>query len=81
MGWVESVSMNLILKKGKLNLGFPFQSPTDLTYAVMDAPNLDAKLKLLGDQMEEWGWDKEQRERALETVQEVIHDGFELFTV
>lgn len=41
------MSMNLVFYKGKQHLGFPFQTPTSLTYAVLAKKTADERFALI----------------------------------
>lgn len=41
------MSMNLVFYKGKQHLGFPFQTPTSLTYEVLAKKTADERLALI----------------------------------
>jgi hypothetical protein len=48
--------MNLVFRtvEYKHIIGFPFQTPTDLTYSVLDESDKDKRLKLLIEHINSW---------------------------
>lgn len=40
----------------KGDLDFPFQTPTDLSYAVMQAEGTPTRLLLIQEELRSWGW-------------------------
>ena len=56
-----SINLFFKVKNGAGMVDFPFQTSTDLTYAVMNAEGKEERikllrLKLLSDEMRKWGW-------------------------
>ncbi len=55
-------------------LGFPFQTPTTLSQAVMAAGTKQEKLRLLREEMEERTWDREYIYETLEAIEFCMDD-------
>ena len=51
-----SINLFFKVKNGAGMVDFPFQTSTDLTYAVMKAKGREEQIKLLSDEMRLWGW-------------------------
>ena len=51
-----SINLFFKVKNGAGMVDFPFQTSTDLTYAVMYAEGKEERIKLLSDEMRKWGW-------------------------
>jgi len=74
--------MNLYFKvKGApsfAEVDFPWQTPTEVTYAVINAPTNKEKLKILEDSIIDWGW-ADIAEEKLKMVEELLNsDSLEL---
>jgi hypothetical protein len=70
------VSHNLVwVYKNKKAINFPFQTPTDLTQAVLAESDSTKRIKLLRDKMREGGaWGRVEREDILGGIQEMLND-------
>ncbi len=75
------MSMNLCFEVKKCDkchrgpmVDFPFQTPTELTWAVLRAEGNDARLKLIQDQLEKWKWSIEDINRTMEEITTLIND-------
>jgi hypothetical protein len=67
------MSANLIFKvKGGGHVDFPFQSPIDLTYAVLAEPNIRKKLTLIDEKMQRWWWGKETRQKIISNIEALL---------
>ena len=58
------MSMNLIFEVVGVDacVDFPFQTSTNLTYAVLKEPNLEKRLKLVKSDIDTWiGWSKKEK--------------------
>jgi hypothetical protein len=61
---------------------FPFQTPTDLSYAVIDLPTTEAKLELIENQIRKWDcWDEEQINSIMTEVRIMMTDPTLILTV
>ena len=65
------MSMNLCfdVKGGKGMVDFPFQTPTELTYAVLKETDNTKRLEMPRSAMEEYGWHKKDIEETLEEIE------------
>ncbi len=73
------MSMNLCFttKIGVHHVDFPFQTSTDLTYAVLKAKDEEARMKLIKDEVMNFvagGLDKEHGDDIIERVRELMRD-------
>jgi hypothetical protein len=70
------MSMNLcfLTRHTRRRVNFPFQTPTDLTYAVMDAKSNFEKRKLLEQFMDEQKWFDDTREDTLTAFDRLMAD-------
>lgn len=53
-------------------VSFPFQTPTNLTYAMLRATGDEARLKIMVDTLTEWGWDAEDISRYHDEVKALM---------
>jgi hypothetical protein len=53
---------------------FPFQTPTDLSYAVINLRTTEAKLELIENQIRKWGWDEEEISEMMSEVRIMMTD-------
>ncbi len=53
------MSMNLAFEIEGQRVDFPFQTPTNLSYAVMKAKGLQQRLDLIEAELKGWEWDKQ----------------------
>jgi len=70
------MSMNLFfkVKDGTGKVDFPFQTSTDLTYAVMKAKGREEQIKLLSDEMRLWGWGLADINEMLAEIETLMDD-------
>lgn len=64
------MSMNLIfdVKGGPGYVDFPFQTPTNLTYAVLDAKSNEERIEIIEKQLIEWDWEGEEITRIMNEI-------------
>jgi len=64
------MSMNLAFEmvgaEGMGLINFPIHTPTNLSYAIMNAPTLHEKLSLIEDHLKQWEWPQEDIDRCVE---------------
>jgi hypothetical protein len=70
------MSMNLFfkVKGGSGKVDFPFQTSTDLTYAVLKAKGREEQIKLLSDEMSLWGWGLADINEMLAEIEALMDD-------
>lgn len=68
------MSMNLCfdVKGGAGMVDFPFQTPEELTYAVLREPDNDKRLTLIRKACEGYGWSKEDIETTLSEIEALM---------
>lgn len=67
------MSMNLAFEvKGGGIVDFPFQTPTDLSYAVLATKGYKKQLALIDAEMKKWGWEKEIRTEKLNSIEQLL---------
>lgn len=73
------MSMNLIfdikdVKDNRLpgHVDFPFQTPTDLTYDVLNAETIEGKLDLIKKVMVSWKWDENHISNTLSEIESLL---------
>lgn len=68
------MSMNLVffVKGGEGMVDFPFQTPTDLTHAVLKEKDDSKRLALLRKACEDWKWSKKDIKRSLGIVEALM---------
>lgn len=69
------MSMNLYFetKDGVAMVDFPFQTPTDLTYAVIEEKDNTRRLELIKDAMISWEWDYDDIHEMLIRISEMLN--------
>jgi hypothetical protein len=67
--------MNLIfkVKGGAGYVDFPFQSDTNLTRAVLAESDNTKRIKIIGDQLIAWKWDRRVIIAVMETVKDLFN--------
>lgn len=70
------MSMNLAFEtvRGGHFVDFPFQTPTGLSYDVLNAKSVEERLKLIEVQMRDWKWDAELRKNLLRRIEVLLKD-------
>lgn len=70
------MSMNLAFEtvRGKHFVDFPFQTPTDLSYAVLKASSVEDRLKLIEARLRGWKWSDGECAEMLDRIQVLLKD-------
>ncbi len=68
------MSMNLIfdVKGGSGSVDFPFQTPTELTYEILNIKNNQERVNLIEKRLNEWGWHKDDVIRIIEEIKDLL---------
>jgi len=69
--WRNSeMSMNLCfdVKGSSAVVDFPFQTPTDLTYKVLEAKSNEERIEIIEKQLVEWEWEDEEINRIMDQI-------------
>ena len=67
------MSLNLVFSVANgVLIDFPFQTPTDLTIAVLSAEHQSDQLSLLDDAMKSWRWGKKKRRTHLISIKALM---------
>ena len=61
------MSMNPTFEDGT-GRKFPFQTPTQLTYAVLAVSTKAEQLTLINEQLARWDWDADQRFNTMQVI-------------
>jgi len=71
------VIMNLIfdVKGGPGCVDFTFQTPTDLTYKVLEAKSNEERIEIIEKQLIEWEWEGEKITRIMNEIKELFSCG------
>jgi len=76
------VSMNLIFTVKDCSIAsveFPFQTPTDLTYCVLNAKSMEEKLELIKNCLIQWDTEEQRINEILAEVESLLlNDKLEL---
>lgn len=69
------MSMNLVFTANcGHSVDFPFQTPTALTFAVLEAKTKEERIEIIKNQMIKWSWDEEDIDRLLKEITEKLDD-------
>jgi hypothetical protein len=70
------MSMNLEFRtvQGNHRVPFPFQTSTDLTYAVMNAESVEQQIALIECDVIAWSWDQVSINRLIDDCERLLRD-------
>jgi hypothetical protein len=69
------MSMNLYFRtEGGHMVSFPFQTPTALTYAVLNGESVEHQLALIEAEVIAWTWDNDSITRLLDECERLLRD-------
>lgn len=56
------------------SVDFTFQTPTALTYAVLNAKTTEERIEIIKNLMIKWSWDEEDIDRLTKEITEMLND-------
>lgn len=59
---------------GKGYVDFPFQTPTELTKAVLKITNKEERLKIIEEQLIKWKWNKKEIRSMMNEISKMLDD-------
>ena len=67
------MSLNLVfLVKGGGIVQFPIQTPTEVTFAVLNTKSRRERLRIINEELKRWGWDKKERTETLNKIETLM---------